>query len=73
MTVLNICICKGMGWVCENHRDKPWAGLMPEGFPECCNGAGVPCHRCNPCDEDTPPKKTGMVEITTELEDLCKQ
>lgn len=38
--------CSGCGWVCENHRDTPWAGLVDG--PECCGGAGSPCPVCNP-------------------------
>lgn len=34
-------ICFGIGWVCENHPDKPW---NKEIGCEC--GAGVPCN-CN--------------------------
>lgn len=42
--------CEGLGWVCENHPDVPWAGMTGE--PMCrgaegCGGAGMPC-RCNP-------------------------
>jgi hypothetical protein len=37
--------CADQGWVCENHRDTPWAGLTDE--PECCGGAGAPCPVCN--------------------------
>ena len=37
--------CHGCGWVCENHPDRPWGGLVPGGC-EC--GAGMPCE-CNPC------------------------
>ncbi len=49
-------ICEGIRWVCENHHDKPWAGFMPEGFVECCGGAGMPCLSCNPCGgRDDPP------------------
>lgn len=44
--------CKGEMWVCENHPDVPWDG----GDQNCCGGAGAPCPRCNPCDENTPPK-----------------
>lgn len=33
-------ICKGEGWVCENHPDLPW---QHDG----CGGAGDPCC-CNP-------------------------
>lgn len=46
-------ICHGYGWVCENHQDKAWAGLMdPEevrmaGKFACECGAGAPC-KCNP-------------------------
>lgn len=35
-----ICrICKGQGWVCENHPGNAWMG----GDQECCGGAGMPC------------------------------
>jgi hypothetical protein len=34
-------ICFGIGWVCENHPDKPWDKELGR---EC--GAGVPCE-CN--------------------------
>jgi len=37
--------CAGTGWVCENHRDYPWAGLT--NGAECCGGAGAPCGACN--------------------------
>ena len=36
--------CVGTGHVCENHPDRPWAGMTGE--PECCGGAGMPCPRC---------------------------
>lgn len=32
-------ICKGSGWVCENHQDVNWGD-------KCCGGAGMPCE-CN--------------------------
>ena len=38
--------CSGCGWVCEDHRDTPWAGLVAG--PKCCGGAGAPCPVCNP-------------------------
>lgn len=41
-------VCKGEGWVCENHEDTPWGD--GEG---CCGGAGMPC-RCNPKGEFPP-------------------
>ena len=39
-------ICKGTGWVCENHLNKPW-GSDPG---ECECGAGSNCI-CNPNGE----------------------
>lgn len=38
----NCVICKGFGWVCENHADVVWGTNK-----ECCGGAGMPC-TCNP-------------------------
>jgi hypothetical protein len=32
--------CHDVGWVCENHPDRPWAKTMPRG---CKCGAGMPC------------------------------
>ena len=41
---MSVCpICKGEGWVCEQHRFVPWKG----GTMECCDGPAVPCD-CNP-------------------------
>jgi hypothetical protein len=31
-------VCQGIGWVCENHPDKPW-----DGEKGCICGAGMPC------------------------------
>jgi hypothetical protein len=44
----NCTICKGQGWVCENHPFVSWDG----GEQTCCNeldgiGAGMPC-TCSP-------------------------
>lgn len=39
-------ICKGEGWICENHPDKAWG----EGSG-CCGGAGMPCE----CNTSNPP------------------
>lgn len=38
--------CADSGFVCENHPDRPWAGMV--GGAECCGGAGMPCPEC--CD-----------------------
>ena len=45
----NCVACRGFGWVCENHRDKPWEGMLPKS--ECCGGAGAPC-KCNPLSKN---------------------
>lgn len=39
----NCDVCKGEGWVCENHEDVPWEA---SGHSDNC-GAGAPCI-CNP-------------------------
>lgn len=52
-------VCKGEGWVCENHPNEPWN----EGDPECCGGAGAPCE-CNSLNTNywkTQKKKKGPV------------
>lgn len=43
-------ICKGEGWVCENHPYRAWT---PEG---CQCGPGMPCE-CNPNAEFPPDSK----------------
>ena len=39
----NCAVCKGEGWVCENHQWVAW-GM---GLDCACGGAGAPC-KCNP-------------------------
>jgi hypothetical protein len=34
--------CKGEGWVCEAHQDRPWYDGQT-----CCGEPGIPC-KCNP-------------------------
>jgi hypothetical protein len=46
--------CDDCGWVCERHRDKPWAGDDPCG----CGAAGMPCPACN--KEDPPRMPEGF-------------
>lgn len=46
-------ICKDVGWVCEEHQDKPhehymWLSLGEWGR---CSGAGMPCQ----CNKANPP------------------
>jgi hypothetical protein len=40
-------ICRGEGWVCENHKDVKW----DYGEADCCEGAGIPCE----CNQVKPP------------------
>lgn len=43
--------CADSGYVCENHPEHPWAGMV--GGEECCGGAGMPCPLCcDPIPED---------------------
>ena len=37
----NCPICRGIGWVCENHPDKPYDDELG-----CTCGDGIPC-ACN--------------------------
>lgn len=43
--------CKGEGWVCIEHPEENW-----ETCPKCPVKEGVPCAKCNPCDEKNPPR-----------------
>ena len=40
----NCLICRGIGWVCEKHPEKPWDPELG-----CVCGAGAPC-KCNETD-----------------------
>jgi hypothetical protein len=45
------CRCAGIGWVCENHPDRPWA--KPGEYSQACDcGAGAPCPACNSLHQD---------------------
>ena len=39
--------CEGTGFVCENHRDRPWGGLSEHRADACLCGCGWPCPNCN--------------------------
>jgi hypothetical protein len=56
-------ICDGCGWVCENHPDRPWIGTSSRADACDCGGAGVPCSKCNPLDENGQPTKSGLVVV----------
>jgi hypothetical protein len=38
--------CYDCGWVCEAHRDQPWAGTSNAPHACDCGGAGSPCPVC---------------------------
>jgi hypothetical protein len=51
--------CADVGWICENHRDKPW-----DGDRACsCGGAGAPCPACNVGTGDEPRLPTGFKAV----------
>ena len=56
-------VCDDAGRVCEDHLNKPWSGTSSRADACDCGGAGVPCGQCNPCDDEHPPLKTGMVQV----------
>lgn len=47
--VLKCTNCEDAAWVCENHPNKPWGGLIDSPFV-CECGAGMPCGVCNNSD-----------------------
>ena len=52
--------CEDIGWVCENHDDKPWH----VGRGGCMCGAGAPCPACN--NADNPPRDpSGFERVET--------
>jgi len=58
--------CDSTGWVCEDHRDRPWTGLFACG----CGAAGAPCKVCNDVE---PPRVTDILgEIDADSEELPK-
>ncbi|MBR0746574.1 hypothetical protein JQ582_21825 [Bradyrhizobium japonicum] len=50
-----------LGWVCENHPDRPWDGRRACS----CGGAGAPCPACNVSGEGEVPRmpKRFQVEV----------
>lgn len=41
--------CLGLGWVCEEHTDRPW--LKGDSDNDCCGAPGMPC-TCNPLSKE---------------------
>jgi hypothetical protein len=55
-----ICIhCQDVGWVCEEHPGRPWAGAQACG----CGAAGMPCSACNVPENGEAPHMPGGFEI----------
>lgn len=68
MKITNIFKCKScrdMFWVCENHPEIPSYGDPKRDCP--CGGAGTPCKKCNPCDDEHPMKFHKGFEIIDEV------
>lgn len=60
-TAIKYTTCDDVGWVCENHLNRPWDG--PRACT--CGGAGAPCPACNtPMDGEAPRMPGGFrVEV----------
>jgi len=54
--------CEDLGWVCENHDDKPWR----DGPGGCECGAGAPCPACNLSNADNAPRDPSDFERVDE-------
>jgi hypothetical protein len=47
-------VCRGVGWVCEDHPDKPYDHDIG-----CACGEGIPCA----CNDSTPPDTSQVIVI----------
>lgn len=52
--------CADLGWVCENHLDRPWDDSKPGG---CTCGAGAPCPVRNPSSRGQVPFLPPVLEL----------
>ena len=52
----NCPICKGLGWVCENHPELPWSDETG-----CQCGAGMTC-QCNRTEGHEEPDVTQLLD-----------
>jgi hypothetical protein len=50
----NCPICRGIGWVCENHPKKPYDEELG-----CICGEGIPCS----CNDSTPPDTSQVIVV----------
>lgn len=61
--------CQDLRWVCENHINRPWAGLDEGATGACDCGAGQPCADCN---TSSPPDYGPGVEVIWSLKDFTQ-
>jgi hypothetical protein len=54
--------CDGTGWVCENHRNRPWADAPSTRADACACGAGAPCPKCNDPEPGELPDISGVIQ-----------
>lgn len=54
--------CRGTGWVCEAHQDRPTTCATPDHPDACdCGEVGTPCRLCLPDDRAEPPPLPGFI------------
>ena len=46
-TIVECSVCDSIGFVCENHNDRPWRDGGSKRDDACDCGAGAPCPTCN--------------------------
>ena len=54
--MMKCTLCGDIGWVCENHPERPWEGEHACG----CGGAGMPCPICNATAGEPPRPPAGF-------------
>ncbi len=52
--------CQDVGWVCEEHPDRPWSERIENG---CQCGARLPCPDCNPAADAAPPPQRVVEKV----------
>jgi hypothetical protein len=57
--MIKCTLCQDVGWVCEEHPGRPWAGAKACG----CGAAGMPCSLCNAPDDGGAPRMPDGFEI----------
>lgn len=57
--MMECTLCQDVGWVCEEHPGRPWAGPRACG----CGAAGIPCPLCNVSEDGEAPRMPDGFEI----------